>query len=145
MDSEEVMEERRKNRSGLGERRKSDTERIAETLKTQGRASLHVQGTGMMPLVRPGEVAIIRRVKLENMRSGDVVLFQRGEHLLAKRIGEDDDLASKSEVFTHADTRGPQEVPECLGQIVAVHRESGEIELSSQRPTSAEPSVVRRG
>src|ERR1700684_3694694 len=84
------MEERRKNRAGSGERRKADAERIAEELKKRGRTSVHVRGTSMLPLVRPGDVALIRRDKLENMRSGDVVLMQRGDHLIAKRIGEDE-------------------------------------------------------
>src|ERR1700736_6355525 len=85
------MEERRKNRLGSGERRKADAERIADELKTRGRTEIHVRGTSMLPLVRPGDVALIRRDKLENMRSGDVVLMQRGDHLIAKRIGEDED------------------------------------------------------
>src|SRR6202051_4187285 len=85
------MEERRKNRAGSGERRKADAERIADELKKRGRTSILVRGTSLLPLVRPGDVALIRRDKLENMRSGDVVLMQRGDHLIAKRIGEDED------------------------------------------------------
>jgi hypothetical protein len=85
------MEERRKNRAGSGERRKADAERIADELNKLGRTSVHVRGTSLLPLVRPGDVALIRRDKLENMRSGDVVLMQRGNHLIAKRIGEDGD------------------------------------------------------
>src|ERR1700681_1199732 len=85
------MEERRKNRSGTGERRKADAERIADELNKRGRTAIRVRGTSMLPLVRPGDVALIRRDKLENMRSGDVVLMQRGDHLIAKRIGEDED------------------------------------------------------
>ena len=86
------MQERRKNQPGRGERRRADAYRIADALKRRGRVSLHVQGDGMMPFVQPGDVALIRRDKLENMRSGDVVLLQRGNHLIAQRIGEGEDL-----------------------------------------------------
>src|ERR1700681_3987379 len=85
------MEERRKSRSGSGERRKADAEQIVDALKSRGRTAIHVRGTSMLPLVRPGDVALIRRDKLENMRAGDVVLMQRGDQLIAKRIGEDED------------------------------------------------------
>jgi hypothetical protein len=90
-DSGLAMEERRKNQSGSGERRKADAERIADALNRRGRVAVHVRGTGMLPLVRPGDVALIRRDKLENMRSADVVLMQRRDHLIAKRICEDED------------------------------------------------------
>jgi hypothetical protein len=131
------MEERRKNRSGSGERRKADTERIVDELKRRGRTAIHVRGASMLPLVRPGDVALIRRDKLENMRSGDVVLMQRGDHLIAKRIGEDEDsggagISGEEMLGGGADgqnaTEGGQELgrqgdqQELLGKIVRVRR-----------------------
>ena len=104
------MVERRKNRSGSGERRKADAERIADELKKRGHAAVHVRGNGMLPLVRPGDVALIRRDKLGNMRSGDVVLMQRGDHLIAKRIGEDGDAGvGISGEIVGADSQGVSE------------------------------------
>jgi hypothetical protein len=135
------MEERRKNRSGSGERRKADAERIADALKRRGRIAIHVRGTGMLPLVRPGDVALIRRDKLENMRSGDVVLMQRGDHLIAKRIGEDEDsggagISGLGEEMVSAGAADGQNAPgrglesgqqlgneqQLLGKIVRVRR-----------------------
>jgi hypothetical protein len=142
------MEERRKNQPGRGERRSADANRIADALKRRGRISMYVQGSGMLPLVRPGDVALIRRDKLENMRSGDVVLFQRGNHLLAKRIGEDDDLAADRELemdgenYENSSSRAEQE---CLGQIVRLRRKAEEIDLTSKEtPISALVSKVLR-
>jgi Peptidase S24-like len=148
------MEERRKNRTGSGERRKADATRIADALKRRGRIAMHVRGTSMLPLVRPGDVALIRRDKLENMRSGDVVLMQRGDHLIAKRIGEDEEpggagdemLGAGSEgqsVSRRSDKQGEQ--PECLGKIVRVRRENEEIEMSAgKKSREAAPSVILR-
>jgi Peptidase S24-like len=151
------MEERRKNRAGSGERRKADAERIADELKKRGRTSIHVRGTGMLPLVRPGDVALIRRDKLENMRSGDVVLMQRGDHLIAKRIGEGEDGGgaeiSGEEFFGSGaesqDVSGRskelRERPELLGKIVRVRREKDKIELGTKKKTTeAVDSVVLR-
>jgi hypothetical protein len=148
------MEERRKNRSGSGERRKADAERIADELKRRGRTSVHVRGTSLLPLVRPGDVALIRRDKLENMRSGDVVLMQRGDHLIAKRIGEDEDgdgaeisgeELSGSGVESRDVSGRSQELrerPELLGKIVGVRREK---DLGTKKiTTEAVDSVVLR-
>jgi hypothetical protein len=148
------MEERRKNHLGSGERRKADAERIADALKRRGRTAIHVRGTSMLPLVRPGDVALIRRDKLENMRAGDVVLMQRGEQLIAKRIGEDGDSGGaeildlgEEMVAGRADGQdgsGPgqqvgqqqgkqlSEQQEYLGKIVRVRREKEKIELSAR-------------
>lgn len=143
------MEERRKNQPGRGERRSADANRIADALKRRGRISMYVQGTGMLPLVRPGDVALIRRDKLENMRSGDVVLFQRGNHLLAKRIGEDDDVAAGLEFGMdgedYENSSNPADEQECLGQIVRLQRKEEQIDLTSKAtPITALVSKVLR-
>jgi hypothetical protein len=122
------MQERRKNQPGRGERRQADAHRIADVLKRRGRVSLHVQGDGMMPFVQPGDLALIRRDKLENMRSGDVVLLQRGNHLIAQRIGEGDDFENAGE--NRADASGQGEQQKCLGQIMRVRRKAEEIDLT---------------
>jgi hypothetical protein len=129
------MEERRKNQPGRGERRRADAYRIADALKRRGRVSLHVQGAGMMPFVQPGDVALIRRDKLENMRSGDVVLLQRGNHLIAQRIGEGEDLESEN-------SSGAGEQQECLGQIMRLQRKAEEIDLTA-RETAINALVSR--
>jgi Peptidase S24-like len=152
-DSGLVMEERRKNQEGSGERRKADASRIADALKRRGRIAMHVRGTSMLPLVRPGDVALIRRGKLENMRSGDVVLMQRGDQLIAKRIGEDEDSASAvipDEQVLDAggdseNASGEGEHQECLGKIVRVRRENERIDLGAKKtPLEAVVSVVLR-
>jgi len=105
----------------------------------------------MLPLVRPDDVALIRRDKLENMRSGDVVLMQRGDHLIAKRIGEDEDAggaAISGEEMLSAGA-GSQIVSaqhreqELLGKIVRVRRKKEKIELGARNtPNEAGASVV---
>ena len=115
-----------------------------------------MRGTSLLPLVRPGDVALIRRDKLENMRSGDVVLMQRGDHLIAKRIGEDEDGgagisgeelvgagAERQNVSGRGQSQG--ERPELLGKIVRVRREKEKIELGAkEKVTEGGASVVLR-
>jgi Peptidase S24-like len=153
LDSGWVMEERRKDRSGNGERRKADAERIVDELKKRGRTEIHVRGTSMLPLVRPGDVALIRRDKLENMRSGDVVLMQRGDHLVAKRIGELEDsggagISGEEMVDSGADSQdvsGQNARQQWLGKIVRVRRKKEKIELGAKKtPAETLASVVLR-
>jgi len=117
----------------------------------------------MLPLVRPGDVALIRRDKLKNMRAGDVVLMQRGDQLVAKRIGEDEDsggaeILGLGEVVggdgdrQDVSGRGQKvdqqreqlgEQQECLGKIVRVRRRKKKIELGARNtPNEAGASVV---
>jgi hypothetical protein len=130
LDSGWAMEEPRRAKPGRGERRKSDIERIAKSLERRGSAALVVKGTGMLPVIHPGDIALIRREKLKNMRAGDVVLFQCGENLLAKRIGEDDDtLGDSVSAKGAAEQAEPQEY---LGKIVRVRRDHDDIEMSDE-------------
>jgi Peptidase S24-like len=144
------VEERRKNRPGSGERRKADAERIADALKRRGRTAIHVRGTSMLPLVRPGDVALIRRDKLENMRAGDVVLMQCGDHLIAKRIGDDEDSVGSgiSGAIIGADSQEvlrENEQQELLGKIVGVRRKKEKIEVrAKKKATETDASVVVR-
>jgi phage repressor protein C with HTH and peptisase S24 domain len=135
------MDERRRARSGRGERRKGDIERIAKSLEKRGSAALVVKGTGMLPVIHPGDIALIRRAKLENMRAGDVVLFQHGENLLAKRIGEDDDTLGDG--VSPKAAVGQTEQQEYLGKIVRVRRDHDDIEFSDEEGTGKTPAKRR--
>jgi hypothetical protein len=115
MDSGQVMEERRKNQPGRGERRRADAYRIADALKRRGQVSLHVQGAGMMPFVQPGDVALI-----------------------AQRIGEGEDLENENR--ENSSRAGEQQ--ECLGQIMRLQRKAEEIDLTA-RETAINALVSR--
>jgi len=134
------MDQRRRSKPGRGERRKADIVRIAESLKRRGSAAMVVQGTGMLPVIHPGDIALIRRARLENMRAGDVVLFQRGEQLLAKRIGEDDDTLGDSVNLKSAVEKS--EPHQYLGKIVRLRRDHDDIELSPEE-SPAKPKTKR--
>src|SRR4030081_3832125 len=90
------------NRVG-GERRADDVSRIAGALKRRGRISLRVHGTSMQPWVRPKDIALIRRISIENVRCGDVVLFRRESHLFVHRIVEKRGSLDAARLFTKGD------------------------------------------
>ncbi len=59
---------------------------LREILARFGRARLRVQGSSMLPALRPGSVVEIVRAAPATLRPGDVVLFQRGDRLFCHRL-----------------------------------------------------------
>jgi hypothetical protein len=119
------VDDPRKDLSARGESRNADAARIADALQRRGRISIRVHGTSMLPLLCPGDVALIRKEKLENVRAGDVLLIRRGNHLIAKRVGADEDS------FSERTLGGTGDRDSTPGQLQGeVHRIS--LELSDQ-------------
>src|SRR5437867_4491450 len=71
-----------------GERRLDDSMQIVKLLEQQGRVYLRVHGSSMLPWVRPGDVAMIRRAGIDDVRCGDVILFKRESRLFVHRLVE---------------------------------------------------------
>lgn len=59
---------------------------LREVLTRFGRARLRVQGSSMLPALRPGSVVEIVRADPAALCPGDVVLFQRGDRLFCHRL-----------------------------------------------------------
>lgn len=121
------MTERRnaKNHS-VGERRKSDVQQIIDALRTRGRVLLKAYGSSMQPWVRPGDIGVIRKITVENVRRGDLVLFLRHQRLFVHRIvGERvtfgvHEVSAKGDA--HPTTDGWLEKGELLGRVVFIFR-----------------------
>jgi signal peptidase I len=120
-----------------GERRSDDALRIAGALKRRGRISLRVHGTSMLPWVRPGDIALIRQISIENVRCGDVVLFRRENHLLVHRIVEKRGSLNASRLFSKGDAHptsdGVVQKQELLGRVMRIYRGGRRIDLDAPR------------
>jgi peptidase S24-like protein len=118
-----------------GERREEDVRHIAEALAKHGRVALRVHGTSMLPWVRPGDVAMIRRADEAGVRFGDVALFSRGSHVYVHRVVSKrgpwhaEKLTVKGDAHSHAD--GELEHGELLGRVVRLYRNGSRIDLDS--------------
>jgi signal peptidase I len=136
---EELMETRPKRRESServrGERRADDAFRITDALKRHGRISLRVHGTSMLPWVRPGDIALIRKISSENVRCGDVVLFRREDHLFVHRIVENRGSLDAAELLSKGDAHpAPDGVvgeQELLGRVVRIYRGGQRINLDA--------------
>ena len=120
-----------------GERRAGDTARIRERLLAKGRVCLRVRGSSMLPWVRPGDVAIIRRGSADVARCGDMVLFQRDSRLFVHRLIEKrgeypgERFLVKGDAHPQPDGRMGSE--EILGRVVRIYRGGRRIDLDSPR------------
>jgi signal peptidase I len=118
-----------------GERRAGDAVRIAKALKRRGRIALRVQGTSMLPWVRPKDIALIRQTAIENVRCGDIVLFRRENHLFVHRIVKKQGSLEAAQLLSKGDAHpthdGIVEEQELLGRVVRIYRQGRRIDLDA--------------
>ncbi len=135
--TERRSENRPAERNMEGERRASDTLRIRERLQQRGRVSLRVRGSSMLPWVRPGDVALVRRNSADSARCGDVVLFARDERLFVHRLVEKRDGLNGTQFLAKGDAQpGPDGLlkgEEILGRVVRIYRRNRRIDLDSPK------------
>jgi hypothetical protein len=120
-----------------GERRADDARRIADALKRRGRISLRVHGASMQPWIRSKDIALIRRISIENVRCGDVVLFRRENHLFVHRIVEKRGSLNAAQLHSKGDAHptsdGVVQEQELLGRVMRIYRNGRRIDLDAPR------------
>jgi hypothetical protein len=130
-----TLDRRNAPKSRGGERRDGDAANIAEALEQHGRVSLRVQGTSMLPWMRPGDIASIRRVSADTIRCGDVVLFRRKSQLFVHRIIEKRGARGAAQFRAKGDAHptcdGLVEQQELLGRVVRIYRRGRRIDLDA--------------
>jgi len=107
-----------------------------------GRACLRVQGSSMLPWVRPGDVVFAERAACDEVRCGDVVLFARDgrlfvHRLVEKRGGHLPEIVTKGDAHRHADSS--LSGGDILGRIVWIHRGRKSIHLDSRFHSALAP------
>jgi signal peptidase I len=130
-----IFERRNAVKRGGAERGSGDAAKIAAALRRHGHISLRVQGTSMLPWVRPGDIARIRKVSMDAIRCGDVVLFRRENRLFVHRIvekgGSLNAAAFRAKGDAHPTCDGLVEQQEFLGRVVRIYRGGRRIDLDA--------------
>ena len=117
-----------------GERRRDDAGVITRALATQGRISLRVRGSSMLPWVRPGDIAVIRRASVTDVRCGDVVLIHRESRLFVHRLVKKHSAARfLAKGDAHPGDDGIIEGQEILGRVMKIYRGKRRIDLDQPR------------
>jgi signal peptidase I len=96
-------------------------EMAAEVLRSFGEVRLRVTGSSMLPAVLPGDVIDVVRIEPGEVRSGDIVLFERSGRLFAHRVVETGQrIVTRGD--RHRKTDGPVEERELLGRVTKLTR-----------------------
>lgn len=99
-------------------------ELLAETLRLHGRARLRVQGSSMLPALRPGDVLEVERRAPAQVDAGTIILYQRGQRLFVHRVlrkeAESGALVARGDRLSRPDPAVRAE--ELLGEVTWVER-----------------------
>ena len=97
---------------------------LAEVLRRFGEIRLRVSGTSMLPAIRPGDILIVGRCTIDELGSGDVVLFRSGERLFAHRVARTCVGEGPSVLITKGDALMSDDPPlpfsQVLGRVTAI-------------------------
>jgi len=84
---------------------------LAELLRRCGEARIRVAGTSMLPLIRPGDVLLVRSLDILLVEPDDVVLFTEGARLFAHRVVRVERRGSGSVLITRGDMHDHDDPP----------------------------------
>ena len=97
---------------------------LAEVLSRFGEVRLRVSGSSMRPAIRAGDVLVIGRCVMEEISSGDVVLFRSGQRLVAHRVTGKHGGARAGVMITKGDALSQEDPPvafsNVLGRVIAI-------------------------
>jgi signal peptidase I len=101
-------------------------ELAAQVLRSFGTLRLEVTGLSMLPSVWPGDILFIHRSEIEQIASGDIVLFARKGKLVAHRMLSKTTVGGNVAVVTRGDgLRSPDDLvspAELLGSVRSILR-----------------------
>lgn len=118
-----------------GERRLADVAQIAQVLEQQGRVMMRVRGSSMLPWIKAGDIALIRRADINCLRCGDVVLFKRESRLFVHRLVEKHGTREEARFLAKGDAHprpdGMVDRDLVLGRVARIYRNDKTIDLDS--------------
>jgi Peptidase S24-like len=110
----------------------------ADLLASGCRLRFRATGRSMHPAIAEGEMITVERISVDDVRSGDIVLYRTQKCVIAhrvERIGRDSDrvtfLLLRGDASEHCDD--PVLPAQVLGRVVSVDREGRQIDLNSRR------------
>jgi hypothetical protein len=94
-----------------------------EVLRSFGSLRLQVRGWSMLPVIWPGDILELERVKAGDLSPGEIVLFSRDRRLFAHRVLKSSGSAvlTCGDTLPYADPVVPED--ELLGRVAAIVRD----------------------
>jgi signal peptidase I len=119
---------------------------LQEVVQRFGSARIRVQGSSMLPSIRPGDEIEVQPIPFHEIETGDVIAYRRGDRLFAHRvIGKDpgnNNLITRGDSLPQADA--PVLESELLGSVAAVFRNGERIDLNRSLVALAAGELFRR-
>jgi len=108
-----------------------------EILRSFGELRFVARGVSMLPAIFPGDQLVVRRERIEDARTGDVVLFRREGRLFAHRVvaGLCGTLITRGDALEQSDAPITEE--EWLGRVSKVIRNEKSLEFGVDCSISA--------
>jgi signal peptidase I len=109
-----------------------------------GEVRLKVNGSSMLPGIRPGDLITVARCDFEQLQPGQVILYRRSGKLTAHRIIRisRDCLIARGDAL--ADFDAPVSASEIVGRVESVLRNGRSIPLAQSLWQRAVSSMLRR-
>ena len=119
------------------------TELAAEILTRFGSARIRVQGSSMLPSIRPGDEVELRSPS-QQIEVGDVVAYRRAERLFVHRVVESN---CHGELVTRGDTLPQPDAPvsesDLLGVVSSVRRSGKSVSFQNTLARRVTASLFR--
>jgi len=112
---------------------------IVEQLRTRRTACIRVTGRSMWPLVRAGDLIFAKSVSFDQVKRGQIAVFEREGRIIAHRVlsrirevgAACESLVTKGDLLDDRDS--PVNPVEFLGIVIRIHRGQRHIDLESLR------------
>lgn len=118
--------------------REQSASEVSGAIASRGWAFLKVSGKSMFPWIRHGDIVFVRHAAMQNVVSGDVVVFERNGALCVHRVlSQNTDvtafisggaLITKGDATAHADA--PVFADELRGRVEFIYRRKREIQIA---------------
>jgi hypothetical protein len=118
---------------------------VQEVVQRFGDARIRVQGSSMLPSIRPGDEVELQPIPFHGIEAGEVIAYRRADRLFIHRVIGKDPLNNP---ITRGDTLRQAEAPvlesELLGSVRAIFRAGEKIDLRRSIATRAASALFRR-
>ena len=115
--------------AGMAAENSIKTQLATESLQMTGVLRLKVNGWSMLPTIWPGDTVVIRAVDYNNIVTGEIAFFRRGDdfyiHRVLKKLSSNE-ILSRGDAMPHSDP--PFASGELLGKIELILRQGSAIE-----------------
>ena len=110
-----------------------------EGLRSYGQLRMSACGVSMLPTILPGDSLLIERATLNEVATGDIVLYSRGDSLFIHRLiqlNRDGSVGfvTRGDSMAAPDPAGPKDL---LGKVVAIERNGHSRQPLSRLGTAA--------